>query len=282
MNAYEARDGRICQRGPGRVYPWRMAGAILALVVLLSATGTAQAAATVSEAVGLSFTFTVVSPKQPQPGGREPKPVQQSGAQPGSQVPLARAFSDLNGHWAAGEVAALAEVVELGSDINGRFHPDKPVTRGEFVTWLGWVLALARDGPPGPPALLFADVPPDAAYAPYLAQLGELGLVNGVGAGSFAPERPLTRLELMVLAGRLARAAGIEATEGVLAVYKDSAQVPSWAQSDLAVAVAAGIIRGRPEALLAPNLPATRAEAAATLSRVRCKLVNLGGTQGRH
>jgi hypothetical protein len=191
------------------------------------------------------------------------------------------------------------ERVNLDVVLGGPLHPDEHLTRGEFAYFLGRIFDLvqgegtfqeaeaAADGRPYP----FLDVPPEAPYAPRLADLHRLGLLTGTGPGRFSPERLLTRLELMAVAGRVVRlgvesdGAGQPLTPGpiqvldlapnggsVLAVYKDEVLVPDWARADVELAVAAGVIRGRPGGVLVPHVPATRAEALAVFARLLQRL----------
>lgn len=56
----------------------------------------------------------------------------------------------------------------------------------------------------------FTDVPYDAWYCNAVEAMAKAGLVNGVGEGSFAPERPITRAEIMQV---IARAKGLAVGE---------------------------------------------------------------------
>jgi hypothetical protein len=180
--------------------------------------------------------------------------------------------------------------VDLGLEVRDLLPPDEPLTRGEFAYFLSQL--LGKSGRGGPPEtvrqgeagaarrpLPFSDVPPQAPYAFRLFELYRLGLFTGTGRGQFSPERFLTRLELMAVAGRVLRLGeenfGLEPAlkEGsALAAYKDEALVPGWARADVELAVAAGVIRGRPGGVLVPHVPATRAEALAVLARLLRRL----------
>lgn len=192
-------------------------------------------------------------------------------------------------HWVAAEVAALIRRTDLGQVLSDPWHLDEPVTRGEFASFLGRLLASVRSetleavreteaGPAGRPSP-FLDVPPQAPYASRLADLQRLGLFAGTAQGRFSPERLLTRLELMVVAGRVVRL-GVQNVRpapqlpggSVLTAYEDQALVPGWARADVELALAAGIIRGRPGGILVPHAPATRAETLAVLARLLPRL----------
>ncbi|HHV57644.1 MAG TPA: S-layer homology domain-containing protein [Firmicutes bacterium] len=258
---------------------------------------------------GLTFTFRVGPAPETGTGGTSRRADEvRPGAARVLETPAAGALplvgSDLSGHWARDAVAALAGRIDLGLGAGGRFFPERPLTRSEFIAWLGQLLIApggvlgtppAESGPnPGGGAdAFFRDVPTGAPYAPYLRALAAHSLVQGEGSRRFAPARPLTRLELMVMAGRLlGRAGGTPETAAageavppaagaggntfpLWAKHKDSAQVPAWARAEVEAALAAGVIRGRPGGLLAPRVPATRAEAVAVLFRVGSALLRL-------
>ncbi len=76
----------------------------------------------------------------------------------------------------------------------------QPLTRTDFARWL-W----RREGrPTGSPAPPWPDVPPP--LRPAVGWLAERGLVFGVGDGTFRPERPVSRGELLRALWKLAGA----------------------------------------------------------------------------
>lgn len=79
--------------------------------------------------------------------------------------------------------------------------------------WQGVDLSLVPDGAPGilePTAAgQFADVPPDAQYAPDVAAVARAGLMEGIGGGLFAPDGLVNRAQLATVVARLGRKTGI-------------------------------------------------------------------------
>lgn len=82
----------------------------------------------------------------------------------------------------------------LTTGVGGRaeFHPARPVTRAEAVTFL-WRLA----GSPSAPGSGFVDVPPGRWYSAAVGWARRQGITTGVGGSDrFAPHGPVTRAEL--------------------------------------------------------------------------------------
>ncbi|MDD9268387.1 prolyl oligopeptidase family serine peptidase [Paenibacillus sp. GCM10023248] len=78
--------------------------------------------------------------------------------------------------------------------MDGGFHPDDAVTRGDAAIWLRNALHAAK-----PKALNgFTDVPATSPYAEAVNSLKELNIVQGDG-GKYEPESPLTREQMASL-----------------------------------------------------------------------------------
>lgn len=145
-----------------------------------------------------------------------------------------------------------------------RFAPDRLALRGEVVT----LLYRMAGSPAVSGASGFVDVPAGAWYAAPVRWGEEQGIVQGVGEGIFAPNRPVTRQELAVFLYRYAKAKGEDVSrQASLADYRDSASVAPWARESLQWAVAEGILQGNPGNMLDPDKPATRAQLAVMADR---------------
>jgi uncharacterized repeat protein (TIGR01451 family) len=91
----------------------------------------------------------------------------------------------------------------------------------------------------------------------------ELGVVKGYEDNTCRPEVRVTRLEFAVMVARLLKLAPVD---GPL-IFTDSDQIPTWAKAQVAAAVKAGIITGRPDGSFDPSASVTRAEMAVMLVR---------------
>ncbi len=104
------------------------------------------------------------------------------------------AFSDTDGHWAAGWLNTAAGCEVLYGD-NGRASPDQPISRQEMSALLTRVLATPQTA--GLADNRFNDINADTpqwAYAAVMTMATE-GIVNGNPDGSFRPTAAITRAE---------------------------------------------------------------------------------------
>lgn len=146
------------------------------------------------------------------------------------------------------------------------FAPQGAMTRAMFVTVLGRRAnvsgAAQKSG--------FADVAADAYYAPYVQWAVENGIVTGVSAAAFEPNRAITRQEMAVMLHRFAMFQGLDGTASpeLLQGFKDASSVSGYAAEAMAWAVENCLLRGTDEGLLLPRTTAARAQAAAMLHRL--------------
>jgi hypothetical protein len=98
-----------------------------------------------------------------------------------------------------------------------------------------------------------------------IRKAASLGVVFGYPDGSFRPDKPVTRAELLTM---LARLQGIsdEAGETVLP-FADSGDVPAWARQAVAAAVRQGIVAGYGDGSIRANREMTRGEFMVVLAR---------------
>lgn len=190
----------------------------------------------------------------------------------GQQSSLPVAFGDLKGHWAARAIQQAIDTGLFKGYEDYTFRPEKLLTRGEFSALLERILILDR----GKPEVL-ADFS-DAADIPSWAQ-GSVaasvyaGILKGYpeenGKVSFRPNKPLTRVELAAILGRvLSPAPGAQQSpQASPAGFDDQEQIPAWAREAVALIVRKDILKGYPDGAFRPLKEVTRAEAAATLER---------------
>lgn len=198
-----------------------------------------------------------------------------------------RTFSDLIAHWARSDAEVLVSrhiVDGVGAD---RFEPDRPITRAEVTKLLVESLRqgkAAELGGRGDSSVAFADVAPNAWYAPYVDAAVRLGLAEGAD-NRFRPDDAVTREELAVLLRRFAGLYGGDvpsipsgAEPAVLERFADANDVSAWAREAMAHAVSQGWMQGMTPAELKPQGEANRAQAAVLLLRV---LTSLGAIQNK-
>jgi len=151
---------------------------------------------------------------------------------------------------------------------DGSFKPDNNITRAEFAVVLAKALGWAAK--PGRHDFADAAEIPDWAEG-YISAAVEKGVISGYEDNTFRANRPITRSEIAVIIVR-ALGLGDNIPESGTLSFDDAAEIPDWAVGYIAAAVNQGIIKGKPGNIFAPDDNATRAEAAALVSRMLTKL----------
>ena len=140
---------------------------------------------------------------------------------------------------------------------NGLFRPEATLSRAEAVAMLarlavdgnGNALYTGAAGTTG-----FSDVPATAWYAPYVAFAQKYGLVNGYSDGTFRPEQPVSRAELVkLLSAFFPQMAGTVSFPDVPADH--------WAADVISFAAGQGWVSGYPDGTFQPARSISRAEA---------------------
>ncbi|MDR0813315.1 MAG: S-layer homology domain-containing protein [Oscillospiraceae bacterium] len=141
------------------------------------------------------------------------------------------------------------------------FEPSAPVTRAMLVTMLHQLQ--------GKPAVStdsgFSDVSGDEWFAIPVSWAKKTGIVAGYEDGTFAPNKGITRQELVAVMYRYAQEIeGKDVSAGSASdlSFNDSAQIQTWAVPAVKWAVANNIVKGMDGNVFVPNGGATRAEAA--------------------
>jgi hypothetical protein len=113
----------------------------------------------------------------------------------------------------------------------------------------------------------FSDVP-SGFLAERVAQVVEMGWMQGYPDGTFRGQEPLNRYQLAAALGRVLRDLGVGAQP---VAFKD---VPSghWVSEPLALAVSWGLVSGYPDGTFRGQEPLTRAALAVVLARLVEKL----------
>ena len=138
------------------------------------------------------------------------------------------------------------------------FAPEGTTTRAMAVTILYRMDGRSQTGKHS-----FLDVLPDAYYENAVAWATETGIVNGIGKGCFAPDRAVTREELIAMLARYAEYLGrnIQA-EDHTGAYEDAEQISPYALAPMNWALHEGLINGMSETELSPRGITTRAQVA--------------------
>ena len=175
-------------------------------------------------------------------------------------------FTDTAAHWAKSDIDFVASRGLLTGTSDTTFSPNSTITRGALVTALGRLAGI--DPAAYASSSRFSDVPAMAYYAPFVEWAASKEIVNGTGAASFEPDRPVTREEMAVIMQRYAGKLGYTLPkEREAEIFADNATITSDMKDAVQAMQQAGVMNGKGGRLFAPKDTATRAEAAAVLRR---------------
>jgi len=168
-------------------------------------------------------------------------------------------FTDLGSvSWAKKQIEALAKRNMINGIGDGKFEPDRAVSREEFVKLLMNVLDIDVTGT----VCSFSDVPDGSWYYEYVAKASELGIINGVGSGKFGTGNPVLRCDMAVM---LSRALNIERTYVNDSVFKDENIIPDYAHESVKYMSSIKLMNGFEDGTFRPLEAASRAQAVVVL-----------------
>lgn len=139
-------------------------------------------------------------------------------------------FSDISSSWAREEILKLAEVGIISGFPDGTFHPADPVSRAEFVKMVVSSFASPSESPPS-----FKDVSQDFWGSRYISGAQVMGWITGFPDGTFRPQEPMTRAQVLAVLSRIA--------EWKEEAWPYQMQPSSWATGIVAAALKNNVIR---------------------------------------
>jgi hypothetical protein len=201
--------------------------------------------------------------------------------------PTSVAFTDIAGNFAETAITQEAALGVFGP-AGGAFKPDDPVSRGQYVAWLVTANNLYfKDAPAAQIRLAapdadqtFVDVPKNNPFFPQIEGMADAGYVIGIDKTHFAPNRPLTREELVAIQtsrySNGATFAAVASPQGMYCVRLGDANAiskPYWGAFNYDQCTG---FNGQDDVhrifgsvkTLHPQRPATRAEVAVALQKI--------------
>ena len=151
-------------------------------------------------------------------------------------VPITVTFTDVGeGAWYHQAVNVLASLGMVSGVGDGRFEPDRPVTRAEFTAIAAGFARLEQGG-----ATRFTDVHESDWYYHVVSGCARYGWISGYADNTFRPNNPITRAEVTVIVnnmlGRTADWRYIEEHEEALLQFSDLTK-SHWAYYQIMEAV---------------------------------------------
>jgi hypothetical protein len=172
-------------------------------------------------------------------------------------------FADVpESYWAYPFIAVLAQRGIVNGVDSNSFRPDQPITRAEYAVLIQKIFQQPVSQNP----IVFKDVPSNFWAASAIDTAVKTGFMKGYPEGSFQPEQQIPRVQVLASLANGLQVAAPDSAADVVKVYRDSAEIPSWATPATAAATRAGMVVNHPDLdRLGPNQPATRAEVAAMI-----------------
>ena len=168
-------------------------------------------------------------------------------------------FDDLSGcSWAEEAINSLASKKIVSGYGDGKFGPERNVTRAEFVKMLLDAFELVQDGA----ECSANDVSKDDWSYKYVASAYSLGITSGLGNGNFGKNNPITRQEAATFLHRTAVRAYLPIERNQRENFSDYDDIAQWARNSVDIMYEAGVINGMDGNRFVPSGFTTRAQAA--------------------
>ena len=179
-----------------------------------------------------------------------------------------RTFHDVPaGYWAVDAIAHSYARGYFKGEGEGRFAPERAITRGEFVSILGRMAGASASNT----ATAFGDVPSGAYYAGYVAWAQSKGIVAGVSQGRFEPNRTITREEMAVMLMKFLASQNKSYAATGYANFSDGGSIAGWAKDSVDKMTRQGLLSGMGNGDFAPKANFSRAQAAQVLYTIDTK-----------
>ena len=169
--------------------------------------------------------------------------------------------------WFAQAIQTMVDTGLMTGTSEYYFLPDFTLTRAQVCQ----ILYNYADRPYMADVNSFKDVNPYAWFAPAIAWCRQTGMVNGNGNGTFGPDDPISREEMITMVFRYLQSTGVATASsdtGALESFADSGQIADYAQESLNWAVSSGYITGIGDGRLSPSTFTTRAQMAQIMTRI--------------
>ena len=181
---------------------------------------------------------------------------------------FAARFADTSGSWTEKYINRLSDKGVIPAETDGKFNPDKPVTRAQLAAWLVKVLNI--DNQPVPATSSFADVKPTDWFFKPVEIIRQNNYISGYADG-FRPHQFIQRAEVMTIIARTLNGSQPDQNQiaSELAKFTDGSKVPEWAKNGVVQDALAGIVVNEKDPqLLNPTDIATRGDTVAWLSKL--------------
>lgn len=166
---------------------------------------------------------------------------------------------DIKGHWAYDSIKQFIEKGYISGYEDKTFKPNNSITRAEFVKIVNKVFNFTeQDGEN------FKDIEPGTWYYEDICIGVRAGYINGYQDETFRPNEPISREEAASIISTITKLYGKSSLK-----FIDDNKIGLWAKESVYGLVENNIMSGYEDNTFRPKNKITRAEAVATLSRVK-------------
>jgi hypothetical protein len=176
-----------------------------------------------------------------------------------SAYPIVAGYIDIAGHWAKDAVVELTRQDIVNGYGSYLFRPDKTITRAEAAVVLVRAFKLTKER-----TLRYPDVPWNHWAYSFIAKAEQNGIMGGYPDGTFAPDEPITRMEMVSMLAKSLHLAGKKRGGLPFADVDED----YWGVGILKQMKADGWITGFPDGTFRPEQYATRAEFVTILEKI--------------
>lgn len=174
--------------------------------------------------------------------------------------------TQLEQHWGYGAMQTCLHYGWMQTAADGRWKPNKYVTRAEFAADLARFAGI-HETYPTDGAAAFSDMDVTGADAPYISWASGCGILQGYPDGTFRPDDTLTREQMAAILARYYALRGVNA-EGSADGFADAAKISAWAKESVGTCVSLGLVMGDARGRFLPRGKLTRAQIATILVRM--------------
>ncbi|WP_322631359.1 S-layer homology domain-containing protein [Aedoeadaptatus coxii] len=169
-----------------------------------------------------------------------------------------KTYADIQNHWAKEAIHYSLESRLFDDIVKGnRFEPNKAMTRAEFIAILGRFEKVNEFTA----NISFQDIDMNAYYGKYVNWAKNAGLVYGMDAANFAPNKTISREEMATILYRYKQMKKIN-FEGEAKQYKDGNKIPKWAKEAVLELSKSKILNGMDDGTFQGKKQLSRAEIA--------------------
>ncbi len=184
-----------------------------------------------------------------------------------SQPCEAAHYVDVSGFWGAKHIDQLADQGILAPTDDGKFNPNKAITRAELATWL--VKALSLESQPVAEKASFTDVKKTDPYFRAVEIVSQNHYMSGFKDG-FRPQQLMQRGAMISILARAINKPNLDkkTIDEELKKYSDHVKVQHWAREGVAKASKAGVLFSNDGKTVDATSMATRGQTAVVLASI--------------